>query len=162
MKHKLIIFALITALIYVVLGNIVACTSTETPCLTISEQNYNATLANHASRVGEESIELAYLLEEPQMENDEWRIDVDTKLTTIRMLYDEALEIEPTSSMAHIHDKYLQAMYHYDIAIELIAEGIDTQNSNLLDQAVSEMELGIEDMEEATRLMDDFITARCP
>lgn len=162
MKRKSIAVAFVTVLMCVILGIIVACNPFATPCLTASEQNYDATLADHNSRFGEEWNKLVDLLEEPQIENDEWRTSVDAQLATIRPLYDEALEIEPPSSMAHIHDEYTQAMYHFDMSTDLIAEAIDTQNADLLNQAISEMELGIEDMEETTRLYDDFIAARCP
>jgi len=162
MKCKSIAVASITVLVCVILGSIVACNPFVTPCLTANEQNYVATLADHTSRFVEEWNKLTDLLEEPQIENDEWRMDVDTQLAILRPLYDEAFEIEPPSSMAHIHDKYAQAMYHFDMSTDLIDEGIDTLNADLLNEAISDMELGIENMEETTRLMDDFIAARCP
>jgi len=162
MKRKSIAVASITVLIFVILGSVVACNPFVTPCLTASEQNYVATLADHTSSFAEEWNKITDLLEEPQIESDEWRIDVDTQLATLRPIYDEAFEIEPPSSMANIHDKYTQAMYHFDISTDLIAEGIDTLNADLLNEAVSDMELGIEDMEETTRLMDEFIADRCP
>jgi len=145
-----------------VLGSIVACNPFATPCLTANEENYATTFLDHGNRYTEELGILGGLLVEAEIENEEWRADVDTQIATLGLLYDEALEIEPPSSMTHIHDKYLQAMYHFDTAMDLLTEGIDTENPDLLDEAVLEIELGNEDFEECTTLYDDFIAARCP
>jgi hypothetical protein len=152
--------AALIIVVIIIIAAIAICTPSETPSLTASEQNYAATMADHSSRFVEAMGELSDLMGEPQIGNDEWIIDVAIQLTAIRLLYDEALDIEPPSSMAHIHYKYQQAMYHFDRSVDLIAEGTDTLNTNLLDQAISELELGNDYIEETTRLTYDFIAAR--
>jgi len=146
--------------IIIIISAISICAPTESPSLTASEQNYAATMADHSSRFVEAMGKLSDLMGEPQIGNDEWIIDVAIQLTAIRLLYDEALDIEPPSSMAHIHYKYLQAMDHFDRSVDLIAEGTDTLNTDLLGQAISELELGNDYIEETTRLTYDFIAAR--
>ena len=152
------IVVLITAVI-IIIAAVAICTPTRLPSLTASEQNYSTTIVDHSSTVGEALTKLGDLMGEPQIGNDEWTLDVATQLVIIQLGYDETLEMEPPSSMADIHYHYTQAMWHYDRATDLIAEGIDTMNVDLINQAGSEMEAGTEYINEATRLLSDFKAA---
>lgn len=127
-----------------------------TPQLTSSEQAYAITIVAHTTRVGQALTELGELMSNPQMGDDEWRLDVAVQLVTIRALYGEATEIDPPSSMTNIHYKYLQAMKHYATATDLIAEGIDELDANLIDQATTEMNMALQLTNEATKLMEEF------
>lgn len=145
--------------VIIIIAAVAICTPTELPSLTASEQNYATTMADHSSRVGEAMTKISNLMGNPQIGDNEWTLDVATQLTIIRQGYDEALEIEAPSSMADIHYKYTQAMWHYDRSTDLIAEGIDTLNADLIDQATSEIEVGTEYINEAGELLSDFIAA---
>lgn len=152
------IVVLITAVI-IIIAAVAICTPTKLPSLTASEQNYCTTIVDHSSTVGEAMTKLSDLMGNAQIGDDEWTLDVATQLTIIRLAYNEALEIEPPSSMADIHYHYTQAMWHYDSATDLIAEGIDTMNADLINQAGSEIEAGTEYINETTRLLSDFKAA---
>jgi len=145
-----------------IIAAVAICTPIEPLSITASEQNYAATMEDHALRVAEALDELSALMANPQIGYDEWTIDVAIQITIIRLLYDEAQEIEPPNSMAAIHYNYMQAMWHYDRSMDLIVEGTDTLNANLISQATSELELGGDYIEEAIRLLSDFIAARSP
>lgn len=134
-------------------------TETSVPALTASEQLYAATIADHSARVGEAFGEFSNLMSEPKLGDDEWTIRVAVQLVTIKALYDEAMEIDPPSSMAAIHYKYVQAMNHYDTATDLIVKGIDTLNSDLINDAVDEINLGNQLIREATRLTNEFVAS---
>lgn len=127
------------------------------PTITASEQAYANTIADHSMRVGEAFNEFSNLMSNPQIGDEEWTIKAATQLVIIQALYDEAMEIDPPSSMAHIHYKYVQAMQHYDTATDLIAEGIDTLNIDLINQAVAEIDLGNQLVSEATQLTNEFL-----
>ena len=102
---------------------------------------------------------LGDLMANPQFLDDEWILDVAIEITIIRLLYEEAQEIEPPNSMADIHYNYMQAMWHYNRSMDLIVEGIDTLNADLLSQATSEIETATEYIGEATELTNDFMAA---
>jgi len=154
--------AVLIIAVIIIIAAVAICSPAETPSLTASEQNYATTMAGHSSRVSEAMSKISDLMGEPQIGYDEWTLDVAIQLTIIRLLYDEALEIEPPSSMADIHYNYMQAMWHYDNSVELIAEGIDTLDDDLISQATSEIEMATEYIKEATRLLSDFTAAHSP
>lgn len=128
--------------------------------ITPSEQAYATTITDHVSRVSNAMLTLSDLMANPQFGNDEWTINVAIELVTIRLLYYEALEIDPPSSMAHIHYKYVQAMEHYETSTYLIAQGIDELDANLINLATAEIMTGNQLLNEATTLTEEFIEAR--
>lgn len=128
----------------------------EQPALTPNEQVYATTVAAQATTVGEALTELGELFQNPQMGNDQWTLKVAAQLVTIRMVYDEAMELDPPSSMAEIHLKYTQAMKHFNDATYLITQGVDELDPSLLDEATQEILTGSQLTEEATQLMLEF------
>jgi len=148
--------------IIIIISAISICIPSETPSFTASEQNYATTIADHISQVSEAMSNLSVLMLNPQIGYDEWTIDVATEVTVIRLLYEEAQEIAPPSSMAHIHNNYMQAMWHYNRSMDFIVEGIDTLNADLINQATSEIETGTEYIDEAAEQIGDFVAARSP
>jgi len=145
--------------ITIIIAAVAICSPPELPALTASEQNYAATIADHGERVGEAMSNLSVLMGNPQIGYDEWTIDVATEVTIIRLLYEEAQEIEPPSSMAHIHNNYMQAMWHYDRAMDFLVEGIDALDADLIDQATSEIEVATEYINEVAEQTADFVAA---
>lgn len=151
--------AVLVVVAIIIIAAVAICAPNETPSLTASEQNYAATMADHSESVGEAMSNLSVLMGNPQIGYDEWTIDVATEVTIIRLLYDEAQDIEPPNSMAHIHNNYMQAMWHYDRAMDFLVEGIDTLDADLIDQATSEIEMGTEYLDEATEQTEDFVAS---
>ena len=76
------------------------------------------------------------------------------------MLYDEVLEMEPPSSMTHIHNKYVQAMKHYETATHLIPQGIDRLDADLIYQATAQIETGTQFLNESKSLLTVFVEER--
>lgn len=146
--------------IIVIVAAIDTCVPAGTPSFTASEQNYATTIYDHMDTMSEALSNLGDLLTNPQIGYDEWTVDIATEVTVIRLLYEEAQEIEPPSSMADIHDSYMQAMWHYDRSTDLLVEGIDTLDTNLLDLATEEIKMGTMFISEVTELLSDFIEAR--
>ncbi len=128
--------------------------------VTPSERAYATTIAGHVSRVSDAMGRLSELMSNPQIGDDIWTIQVAAQLVTIQMLYDEAIEIDPPSSMAYIHNKYVQAMHHLDTATDLVTQGIDQLDANLINQATAEILSATQLMDETTQLIEDFIEER--
>jgi len=128
--------------------------------ITPSEQAYATTMIDLNKKVSEAFDELSELMANPRMGDDEWTINVAVQLATIRVLYEEAMEIDPPASMAHIHYKYVQGMKHYETATHLIAKGLDELDTNLIDQATTEIYAGAQFVNEATELTNEFTETR--
>ena len=124
--------------------------------LTSAERAYTSTIVNQTTTVGDAYIELGNLLQNPQIGNEDWTLKVAIQLTKIQITYNKAMEMKPPDSMTNIHYKYVQGMKHYNTAIELIAQGIDKIEPELLEQATEEMYLGINFINEATQLILEF------
>jgi len=140
-----------------------ACTtpspSTGLPALSSEEQSYASALQDNVNMVANALKELASLMTEFQIGNDEWTLDVATQLVIIQLAYDEAIQMNPPDSMAHIHYKYIQAMNDFNDATDLIASGIDNLDASMIEQATSKMQSGTEYLTEATDLVNAFKAA---
>ena len=88
----------------------------------------------------------------------EWATMANAQLDTIQMPTDEIIEIEPPSSMSHIHNKYMQAMEQYNSYISLVVpEVIDNIDSGLMSQAISDAAACLKLLDEASNLLTEFI-----
>ncbi len=128
--------------------------------LTSSEQAYSTTIGNHAYRMADAVNNLAELFSDFQIGDDAWTIQVAAQLVTIQMLSDEVMEIEAPISMAHIHSKYVQAIKHFENATYLIPQGIDTLDSDLINQATAEILTGTQLLNESENLLSVFVEER--
>jgi len=132
-------------------------TPTKTTTLSASEQNYATTIANQAEGLSTAFTKLGDLLQNYQFGNDEWTINVAAQLVIIRTIYNEAMAMEPPSSMAEIHYKYIQGLKHYYTMTDLFTKGIDQLDSSLIEQATTEMYKGMDYIQEATTLITEFM-----
>jgi len=140
-----------------------ACTtpspSTGLPAISSEEQSYATAIQDNAYAVANVLEELSFLMTEPEIGNDEWTLDVATQLVIIQLAYDEAIQMTPPDSMAHIHYKYIQAMNDFNDATDLIASGIDNLDASMIEQATSKIQSGSQHLVEATDLVNTFIAA---
>ena len=132
---------------------------TPAPQLTSSEITYAVTIADHAYKVSDAMYNLSDLMENPQIGDDEWTFEVAVEIATIRLLYDEAMDIDPPSSMSNIHNKYVQAMHHLDKASGYLTQGIDELDPDLINQSIEELIISGQLLDEATQLIDEFTEA---
>ena len=129
---------------------------TEQPALTSAERAYASAIVEQADTIGKALSELGELLQNPQIGNDEWTLQVATQIVIIRGVYDEAMELTPPTSMAEIHLKYTQALKHFNDSTYLLTQGIDELDPSLLEEATTEMEIGTQLINEATQLTLEF------
>ena len=91
----------------------------------------------------------------------EWTTTTNTQLDTIRMLTDEIIEIEPPSSMSHIHNKYMQAIEQYNSYISFVVpEVIDNIDSGLMSKSISDAAACLKLLNEASNLLTEFVELR--
>lgn len=135
-------------------------TKIEKSNITASEKAYASIVSEQSKRLSESVTKLGSLLKNPEFYNDAWKVNVAAQLVTIHSIYDGAVALEPPSSMAEIHYKYVQALKHYDTAADLLAKGIDQLDSSLIDQATLEVYMGTDYLDEATNLAIDFLQSK--
>ncbi|MCX6009827.1 MAG: hypothetical protein NTW48_07350 [Chloroflexi bacterium] len=110
--------------------------------LTSAERDYLLTTSDISVRMGNALTELGTLLQDANIGDTQWSMDVAAQIIIIRGLYDEVVNISPPSSMNQIHSKFLQAMYHFNSMTDYLTDGIDNMDESALNQATTEMELG--------------------
>ena len=130
---------------------------TTTPTLTTEEQVYLETMIGLNELSADVSYEIGILLENPQIFDDDWRFEVALQLSMVRILYEEAEAIEPPSSLSPYHTKYVQSLYRYDKSCDLLVQGIDELDLDILEEAIEEIDIALQLMEEAMLLLDEFV-----
>jgi len=128
--------------------------------LTPAEQSYVVTITQQAATVGQALIQLGQLMQSSQYGTEDWVLETATRLAIIWTACNKTMELEPPDSMAHIHFKYVQGVKHFDTMTELLAHGIDESDPDLLNEAIVEMETGVQLMDEANKLMEEFTEGR--
>lgn len=123
---------------------------------TAEEQEYGAAMYDHARRMLEVTMSLSTLLRSPAPFDPEWRIEVAAYLAELEMLAEEGKEIRAPDSLKDVHAKYVKALEHMGRVPELLAEGIDTFNPDLIEQATSEMLKGGELMAQCAEELEKW------
>jgi hypothetical protein len=148
----------------VIIGIIVVATSSGTPAtlptssstITAAERAYALAIVDQASILSKALTELGDLSKNYRFGDNEWTTNVATQLVKIRMVHDEAMAMTPPSSMTEIHYQYTQGLEHYYTMTDLLSQGIDELDASLINQAVTEMDIGNGYITEATNLMNAF------
>ena len=169
MKRKLLRVLLVVVLLVIGLIIIGECSSevgepTSIPTdvgetITVSEQNYLTGLDKNSDTVSKAFIEFTNLTQNPQIGNEEWTVKVAIQLVTIQKAYEEAAKMSPPESLREVHSKYIKAMSCYNDMAYLFAEGIDNNDSELINEATRKIEEGSELIKEATAAVDKFNAA---
>ena len=94
------------------------------------------------------------MLVNPEIEDDGWIITTALALSDIMTLCDKAGEITPPESMIDVHIVYLEAILHYYDAIEVLLEGLDEGDINLINQASVEMWIASEILDQVAELAE--------
>ena len=172
MKKAAIIVGIVAVVLIIIIA-VAACgepsTPTRTPTptpsqspappiatLTPAESNYLNIIETNSQTCGTALTELGQLLSDAQIFDEDWIVEVAIQMATIRLCYEEMLATTPPDSMLTIHNKYIQALQHFNNACSLLAEGIDNLDMDSMDQAITEMELGNQFIDEATTAVKDF------
>lgn len=128
--------------------------------LTTAEQSYAVNIAEQVLAVGQALGVLGQLMQSPEYGTEAWVLQTASRVAIIWTACNKTMELEPPDSMAHIHLKYVQGMKHFDTMTELLAHGIDEADPDLLNEAIVEMKIGAQLIDEANELMKEFTEER--
>ena len=130
---------------------------TDTPAQTTSsESEYLGKLNKNSTAVGDALIKLGDQMQNYEPDSDEWIIKTAAQIVIVQSAYEEAKEFNPPASMDEIHDKYIEALSHFDQATRLLTEAIDNVDVTSLEQSMEELEAGNVLILEATEMINNF------
>ncbi len=156
MKKKLLIGLASVIGIFLLIAIIALVTNSEKPPLTSAERAYANITTDQVTTLTNALTELAELFQNPQIDNDQWKRKLATQIVIIQKIYDEAIKLDPPSSQAQIHHKYIQALEYYNDSTYLLSQWLDEQDPNLIDQATKKMVIGAQLFKEVTALVLEF------
>jgi len=93
---------------------------------------------------------LDQMLVNPEIGDPDWITTIDLAMEDITTLCDEACQITAPESMEDIHLVNLEAIAGLDSAMDMLADGIDEQDIDMVNQATTEMWLAAEILAEVT------------
>jgi len=116
----------------------------------ISEDAYKAELASLTEALNVKLYGLDELLVVPDMESEEWQIEVTLALADIMMLCDAAGQLVPPGSMLDAHVAYLETILHVSDAVDVVIWGMDKADTDVLNQASAELWIASEILSRVT------------
>ncbi len=120
----------------------------------VSEETYRSEMAAIAAELNTLHYDLDQLLVNPEIENVDWILEATLALADIVTLCDEAWQIAPPDSMMEAQATFLEAINHFDDAVDSFIRGIDKVDIDLLNQASAEMWLATEILAQVTELSE--------
>ncbi|HEY33365.1 MAG TPA: hypothetical protein G4O10_09730 [Dehalococcoidia bacterium] len=87
---------------------------------------------------------LDQMLANPEIDDSDWLTTINLAMEDITTLCDETCQIVPPESMEDIHIVNLEAINGLNDAMDMLYEGIDEQDIDLVSQAATEMWIAAE------------------
>jgi hypothetical protein len=88
--------------------------------------------------------------------DDDYKMEVVVAMAVIQNEYRQTKEMVPPPRFASIHKNYLQALTHYNTAMDNLAYGIDNVDADSINKAVTEMEQGTVLLNQATMQINEL------
>ena len=120
----------------------------------LSEDEYRIEIAAIAVELIAIVNGLDQVLVNPEIEDSDWITTINLAMEDITTLCDEACQIVPPDSMEDVHIINLEAIEGLDNAMGTMAEGIDKQDIDLVNQATTEMWLAAEILAEVIEVSE--------
>lgn len=166
MKSKVLMVVITFLLAFLTCLGAVSCGSDSTPVPSETETPDESTdvpqapsedaniydMASIAEELTAIYYDLDHLLVRPEIEDDDWILNVTLELADIMTLCDQAWQRVSPDSMTDVEVTFLEAINHFDDAADLLVKGIDEKNIDLINQASAEMWLATEILAQVAEL----------
>ena len=152
MKSRVLLLAAVFLLAFLVCLGTVSCRQDSTKeqngaddvMQPLSEDEYRIEIAAIAVELIAIVNGLDQMLVNPEIEDSDWTTTITLAMEDITTLCNEACQIVPPDSMVDVHIINLEAIDGLDNAMGMLSEGIDEQDTDLVNQAATEMWLAVE------------------
>jgi hypothetical protein len=118
-----------------------------------AEKAYMARIQPILNRQADTMEALGPLLANPQFDNPVWRVDIGSRLFTLRQNYREIKDIEAPRSMEAARAKIVETFDRYDNGANLIQQGIELRSIPHVEQGRLEWAAGRQSLAEANNLI---------
>ncbi|MBN2076724.1 MAG: hypothetical protein JW762_14340 [Dehalococcoidales bacterium] len=116
----------------------------------ISEEDYNIEIIAIAVELTDVVNSIDQVLANKEITDPDLITAVNLAIEDITILSSEVCRIVPPDSMADTHSVNLESITNLDNAVGLLTQGIDSQDNNLVNQAITEMWLAVEVLSDIT------------
>ena len=122
-----------------------------------NEIEYKVEMGTNAVQISEavKEMDLANATVSPDFDDGAWVNETKQDCQTIRELCEQARAIEPPESVQQNHEKYLEAVSHFETAADSLEKGVDEANQAKVDEAQAEIDAGVEAIQEFYQEMKD-------
>jgi hypothetical protein len=124
-----------------------AATSEPAPTAT-AEERYRGAAMQILAGIADLSLDAAEVLERADVESAAWRSEGREALEQLRTHHEAAERISPPAGLDEMHDALLVATGQVARAADLLADGLDMQDADLLGQAAEEIRRAVVALEE--------------
>lgn len=159
MKLKLITTVTVLLIVPLISLGIISCKSSSTPTTggstdtaqVTNNDSYRDQMTTIATELEAVYHDLEQLLINPQIENDDWVYEVAILLADMMELCDQAWQIIPPDSINELEFTFLEAVSHFDDALDVLVKGINEGAHDLINEASTEMWLANEILGQVTK-----------
>jgi hypothetical protein len=123
---------------------------------TAQESTYLTNLSANAHNVNDAMQSITEMCLNPKLGNAEWEVITGARIGALQLFINQGRAITAPPRMMNIQNKYIEALDHFYTMTEYLDQGIKKVDSNLINRATVEMNLGNTCMDEATELVKNF------
>lgn len=109
-------------------------TKPEDSAITADERSYISTIDLEVEFLAENLIRLGDLLSNPQIDDLEWRADVEICIQNLRRPYWMGENLSPPETLSQVHQKYMKAAAEFNNFAPLLSEWLNSEDETLLDE----------------------------
>ena len=120
-----------------------------------NEDNHRDQMVTIATELGDAYYELDQLLTSPRVDDADWVYQVAILLADMMALCDQSWQVIPPDSITEVEFTFLEAISHFDDALDVIVQGINQESYDLITEASTEMWLASEILGQVTRLLEE-------
>jgi hypothetical protein len=122
-------------------------------------QSYISAVTQKGQTMGKALGNLGDLLQNPNIGDDTWTINLAAQMTVIKLVHQELTQMDVPPEMADIHAAYLSATGDCDQAMDYLASGIDNVDTTAINQANDLIKSCGQKMSVPTDLLAEYLQA---
>lgn len=120
------------------------------PNLSEADGQYCLEIAANSFKISDALTKLGNAFQNPQMNDQRWRLEVVSQLVILDISIKEARQIEPTPKMQSVHTKYMSALDNFQYVVDNLPKGLDNLDTKIIDSCTENLQLGAQGLTETS------------